>query len=357
MSIRTKWIIPLSVLGTLMMTGAGTVGAQESKLLLDLRGQWSFELGDDRGWAKPGYDDSKWTEIKVPSAWEDQGYPGYDGYAWYRKHFHVNNDWTRKDLLLVIGAVDDVDEVYINGEFIGTSGSFPPQYITAYNVRRKYLVPASLLRPSDDNVIAVRVYDSQLSGGIVSGPVGLYERRDVPTLDLNLPSTWKFKTGDDMKWKDVNFDDSGWKELRVPSYWDNQGYRDYDGFAWYRVKFMVPAGFPDRDLVLLMGKIDDVDETYLNGERVGKTGDMPPANWYTHGSAESSYQRQYTIPPGCLRVGGENVLAVRVYDGYLYGGIYEGPIGIFTREHFLKYKHSVRNSGDWLKDLIEEMFH
>ena len=63
--------------------------AEDWKSVLDLRGKWKFDLGDDEKRAIVAFDDSKWDEIFVPSAWEDEGYPGYDGYAWYRKHFRL----------------------------------------------------------------------------------------------------------------------------------------------------------------------------------------------------------------------------------------------------------------------------
>ena len=42
--------------------------------------------------------------------------------------------------------------------------------------------------------------------------------------------------------------------------------------------------------------------------------------------------RAYPIPDGLLRFEGENVLAVRVYDGLYDGGIFEGPVGITYRD-------------------------
>ena len=348
--------MPAALLILAALPGAGIVKAQDAKLLLDLRGDWKFELGDDSARVAPGFDDSQWSDISVPSAWEDQGFPGYDGYAWYRKHFRVSSYWMTKELSVVIGAIDDVDEVFINGHIIGFSGSFPPHYSTAYNWNRVYPVPPDFFTPNEDNVIAIRVYDDQLAGGIVHGPVGLYDRVDILHPDVSIPSSWQFKTGDNMKWKEIAFDDHAWTSVHVPAYWETQGFKDYDGFAWYRVKFQIPTGYPDKNIVLLLGKIDDVDETYLNGERIGRTGYMPPEMLYENGSQESSMQRAYALPPGLLRAGAENVLAVRVYDGYLLGGIYEGPIGIITRDHYIQYsKH--RNPLHWLKTFFDELFH
>ena len=119
-------IISLGVVLFLLITiPIGDLRAQETRMLLDLRGDWKFQTGDETRWADPAFNDSKWSEIYVPSAWEDEGYEGYDGYAWYRKHFTVSENLLSKDLLLDLGMIDDVDEVFINGQSVGGMGSFP----------------------------------------------------------------------------------------------------------------------------------------------------------------------------------------------------------------------------------------
>jgi len=43
---------------------------------------WKFEIGDDPAYSERNYDVSRWEQIHVPGTWENQGFPGYDGYAW-----------------------------------------------------------------------------------------------------------------------------------------------------------------------------------------------------------------------------------------------------------------------------------
>lgn len=318
----------------LLSLAANIAFSQEWKLVMDLRGQWKFELGDKPGWADQTFDDGAWDEIFVPSNWEDEGYPGYDGYAWYRKHFKAPINVRDKELYLHIGYVDDVSEVYLNGHMIGFSGSFPPDYITAYNNYQRYTVPRHYLNLGGDNVIAVRVYDAQLSGGIVGGKVGLYEAEDFLQPDVKLAGTWKFKRGDNDDWRDPTLDESKWKDILVPAFWETQGFKDYDGYGWYRLRFKVPENLRNHRLILLLGKIDDVDEAFLNGERIGRTGKSIRGRLELESSEEYLQLRAYTIPSGVLRFDQENALAVRVYDNYIHGGIYEGPIGIVTQEHY-----------------------
>ena len=184
--------------------------AQDWKMLVDFRGQWKFKLGDNEKWEKANFDDSKWDEIFVPANWEDEGYPGYDGYAWYRKHFRVSPEVRGKPLYIHLGCTDDVSEVFLNGHFVSFTGAFPPHYITAYNVDQKFIVPQEYLNFSDDNVIAVRVYDDQLVGGINKGRPGVFEMMDYLYPDYVIEGTWKLRKGDDDDWAKPSFDDSKW---------------------------------------------------------------------------------------------------------------------------------------------------
>ncbi|NMC87655.1 MAG: hypothetical protein GYA69_04400, partial [Candidatus Moranbacteria bacterium] len=45
-------------------------------------------------------------------------------------------------------------------------GSFPPNYITAWDLIRRYKVPHEIIRFGEKNTIAVRVFDGIMGGGI-----------------------------------------------------------------------------------------------------------------------------------------------------------------------------------------------
>ena len=82
------------------------------------------------------------------------------GYAWYRTTFDGNMLRNEKDVYLNLGYIDDADEVFINGQQIGASGQFPPNFQTAYEARRIYYIPIEHLDVNGENTIAVRVYDT-----------------------------------------------------------------------------------------------------------------------------------------------------------------------------------------------------
>jgi sialate O-acetylesterase len=244
----------------------------------------------------------------------------------------------------------------LNGELIGQTGIFPPHYQSAYNATREYAVPEKYIRFGGDNVIAVRVYDGQLRGGIIDGDIGLYENLDAMAIDVNLAGRWKFKTGDNMEWKNANLDDNSWKPITVPGFWEPQGWPNYDGFAWYRLKFWVSSELANKKLVLVLGKIDDIDEAFINGEWVGATGDLN-GNLDDFNKYDQYKQfRGYWISAGVLIPNKENVIAVRVYDGYRDGGIYQGPIGLIEQSKYVQYfrihrsqplRNQSKNFWDW----------
>ena len=141
--------------------------------------------------------------------------------------------------------------------------------------------------------------------------------------------------------------------MLVSAFWETQGLKDYDGVGWYRIHFTVPEKFRDQDLILLVGKIDDVDETYLNGERVGRTGGR-----HVHGGEYLKF-RTYAVRSDLIKYGQDNLLAVRVYDNFLQGGIYDGPIGFVSRDRFRQWerKHPVQENKEKDRWNFFDLFH
>jgi cephalosporin-C deacetylase len=137
-----------------------------------LKFEWKFQTGDDLEWAKPGYDDSKWSAITAGTTWESQGYSNYDGFAWYRQTIIIPSKLKKEaqvngGLILKLGTIDDADYTYWNGERIGKNGEMPPNYVGAYDKQRVYTIPAGKILWDKPNVIAVRVFDNGGGGGII----------------------------------------------------------------------------------------------------------------------------------------------------------------------------------------------
>ena len=295
--------------------------------VIDLAGMCKFSIGDQASWKNVDYPDKNWENLRIPEEWERQGFHGYDGYAWYRIKFNGNRLDPKKPYYLMLGYIDDTDETYLNGQLIGQSGMMPPRFRTAYNHIRKYFIPQELINYTGENVLAIRVFDNYKSGGLCGGDLGIYSPVNSKDTQLkqNLAGVWKFKAYGNNTYKEVDHDDSDWKSILVPAYWDNQGYRTLDGIAWYRKRFDLSFK-PQADIeyYLVLGKIDDFDETWLNGKLIGETTDGLQLG------ASQSYNkvRLYHIPKGLLKADSENVLAVKVTDIGIEGGIYTGTVAI-----------------------------
>lgn len=72
------------------------------------------------------------------------------------------------------------------------------------------------------------------------------------------------------RWSQADFDDSAWPTLRVPDLWEDQGLSDLDGKVWLRRRFSLTAAqAAGANAALRLAKVDDCDETHVNGQRVG----------------------------------------------------------------------------------------
>lgn len=348
-NLNKKNII-LKVLMLIMLSSNSFVSfAEELERIVNLNKEWKFAIGDNIKWSSPTFNDKEWETIPVPSNWEDNGFYGYDGFAWYRTEFEISPNNKEENLYLSLGYIDDVDEVYVNGILVGFTGVFPPNYLTAFNAKRIYHIPQNILKVNKKNTIAIRVYDSQLSGGIVSGDIGLYRNLSDVNPEIDLSGIWEFKIGDNLEWKRKSIDEKSWEKIIVPGFWRDIGYADYDGFAWYRKQFYFDRSAKEK-YVLVVGKIDDIDEVFINGKLVGATGDME--DLVLQGTEYSQF-RYYYLSEYIFKENENNSIAVRVYDGLKDGGIYEGPVGIMELQTFEKFwstykkKESIKINPFW----------
>lgn len=118
-----------------------------------------------------------------------------------------------------------------------------------------------------------------------------------------------------LHYADIEFDDSKWKEMDVPGLWQDQGL-GINGAVWFRRTFDVKKADASSDVELELGPVDDFDETYVNGKKVGGLGPENPDAWRT--------PRKYRVPSALLKTG-RNVIAVRAFDHFGGGGFHGAP--------------------------------
>ena len=104
---------------------------------------------------------------------------------------------------------------------------------------------------------------------------------------MSLDGKWRFHPGDSpldsavqpsrsgtYLWADAGFDDSAWPLLRSDASWSAQGYPDMSGYGWYRFTVHIPPG--DEPTSILLAPIVTSFQVYVDGQLVGKSGQMPP---------------------------------------------------------------------------------
>ncbi len=116
----------------------------------------------DKSLLAADYDDSKWPLMPVPSLWESNELPDFDGIVVFRTTFEVPPSFIGKEATLHLGPIDDMDASYINGVEVGKILE-----LGQWTTERNYSVPAGILREGE-NVLAVRVIDNTGGGGLYS---------------------------------------------------------------------------------------------------------------------------------------------------------------------------------------------
>jgi hypothetical protein len=166
---------------------------------------------------------------------------------------------------------------------------------------------------------------------------------------IELKDGWKFKVGDNLEYAKSGFDDTQWKSIQVDKIWEQQGYDPLDGFAWYRIKVVIPSSLKQNaylkdSLKIFLGKINNFDQSFINGSIFGINGKNVTANAVIDTSYLKAptilwdYNRRYTLSVDDPRIlwDKENVIAVRVFDQGGQGGIYTGNSAI-SMVHISEY--------------------
>jgi sialate O-acetylesterase len=102
--------------------------------------------------------------------------------------------------------------------------------------------------------------------------------------------------------------DANWPTLQAPHEWEGQGLANLDGVVWMRKRVELSPAQAAGAAELRLAKVDDCDETWVNGQRVG-------------GQCGYQQDRRYALPAGLLRAGA-NWIAVRVTDTGGGGGFH-----------------------------------
>ncbi|MCC7493250.1 MAG: hypothetical protein IT204_12915 [Fimbriimonadaceae bacterium] len=138
-----------------------------------LGGPWRFakdptNSGLANGWQTPQFGAAEWPELVAGSRAEWDLWATYDGWGWYRRDLELPADWPAGPARLVFESVDDMYEVYVNGQLAGGHGRLDRSE-TSY-LRRTWLDLGRWLRPGRNSLV-VRVHDWYGGGGLGRDPL------------------------------------------------------------------------------------------------------------------------------------------------------------------------------------------
>lgn len=101
-------------------------------------------------------------------------------------------------------------------------------------------------------------------------------------------------------WSQPNANLAGWIDVQQPGGLGMPEFNSFDGILWIRRTFNIPDSWVGKDLTIRLGNVDDIDQTFFNGEQIGAM-------------VGYAMNRVYTIP-GRLVKKGEATISVRVLD-------------------------------------------
>ncbi|WP_433983160.1 beta galactosidase jelly roll domain-containing protein [Tunturiibacter empetritectus] len=142
----------------------------------------------------------------------------------------------------------------------------------------------------------------------------------------SLDGLWRFHTGDNPAWADPNFDDSQWPLLRSDKDWNQQGYENYGGFAWYRFTVAVPEG--SRDWSIYLGPMETGYQLFVDGRPAGSFG--PILNSLNY--AQSS--RAFALSPAAASGPRTFHIAIRTWHLPAWADYVPGGFGFFGSSYF-----------------------
>lgn len=153
---------------------------------------------------------------------------------------------------------------------------------------------------------------------------------------ISLSGSWKFATGDDLRWSTPDFDDTYWETVHVPDIWISRGLPG-SGRGWYRTWIVVTSADSSAEASLSIRGILNAGEIFWDGDVVGRHGSIGQ-----HGKPETPGVGRYTyIHLGKMMTPGQHLLALRIANSQSFsGGITGAPQVGFSNILFLRTQRS-----------------
>ncbi len=200
-----------------------------------------------------------------------------------------------------------------------TVGSFSAAcYFMGRELRKTKRVPIGLIAASwGGSTIQSWMSRAALQRfGGYDAQIGLVERqgRAPGTILADWTAMWE------RWWHDASVGRQGvpWRDPVTPDWlpvpaaglwqtWGDRALEDYHGSLWFRTSVTLTTGQAAQGATLALGRIEEADHTWINGQALGTT-------------EARGEERRYVIAPGALKAG-SNDIVVHVFDGWSGGGM------------------------------------
>ncbi len=212
-------------------------------------------------------------------------------------------------------------------------------YFFGRNLHLNLNVPIGLINSSWGGTILETWASMEAVSAIPDFQEALSDLRkaDLSAMEVNLEKQmidWNKKIesndfGRTNKWEDNDLDDTGWKSMKLPQTWETDGL-NMDGVVWFRKEITLDSAEVKGGISINLGPIDDSDQSYCNGKKIGET-----ENLY-------SKKRVYRADAEVLKTG-RNVIAVRVIDTGGGGGIWGDSADL----NYVSVKGKTSLAGSW----------
>lgn len=137
------------------------------------------------GWER-GTGGDLWKSATAPGEWDtlnNEELLGIDGAVWFKKEIEIPEAMAGQPLKLSLGAIDDHDVTFFNGQKVGATG---PETPSSWMAPRNYMVPGELVKKGR-NVIVVRIFDGAGGGGFVGNPA------EMKLGTISLAGEWSYR--------------------------------------------------------------------------------------------------------------------------------------------------------------------
>jgi beta-glucuronidase len=148
---------------------------------------------------------------------------------------------------------------------------------------------------------------------------------------IPISGDWRFsvdrgKVGEQKEWFAPGYDDSAWITVSVPHTWNVMPeYFDYEGLAWYRRTFTVPAEAKDAFVRIRFEAVFYLARVWLNGQYLGQhEGGYTPFEFDASALARPGEENTIAVQVDNLRTPNRIPAVLKTdwsFDWYNYGGI------------------------------------